>query len=248
MTPTPGPAASTTLRGRKRERTRRAIFDAAYRLFADEGFDAVTLTRIAAEADVAPATVFTHFASKEEIFFRRREEFRAGLPEALAAAGPAGPDVVEAVRGFYDRAIRTVLHGDDGSCDDSSGDDSSGDEGAGGAAGPVNARTFSRVLLDSPALTRSYLQIAQERQDVMAALLAERAPHADREELRLFAALAGTVGENAFRVVHEGLAAGEPAERVRAAATAALDRGFGRLARAYEGSDVLDAEPSYARH
>ncbi|MEV6779312.1 hypothetical protein [Streptomyces syringium] len=34
-----------------------------------------------ASREVAPATVFTHFASKEDIFFGRGSEFDAALPE-----------------------------------------------------------------------------------------------------------------------------------------------------------------------
>ncbi len=51
-------------------------------------------------------------------------------------------------------------------------------------------------------------------------------------------------GEIGYEALHVALAADEPADRVRAAAGAALDRAFARLAHAYEGSHVLDAEPS----
>ncbi|WP_298890088.1 TetR/AcrR family transcriptional regulator [uncultured Serinicoccus sp.] len=41
------------------------IRDAALRLFADHGFDAVTVRRIAATAEVSPALVLHHYGSKE---------------------------------------------------------------------------------------------------------------------------------------------------------------------------------------
>ncbi len=123
---------TTGLRGRKRERTRRAISDAAFRLFAEQGFEDVTLARIAAEADVAPATVFTHFASKEDIFFSRREEFRAGLPEAVAPARTAR-ELVDAVRNFYAAGCELALE----------------------AENLANSRVFARVLRASPALMKA---------------------------------------------------------------------------------------------
>ncbi|MFI1796807.1 TetR/AcrR family transcriptional regulator [Streptomyces sp. NPDC020379] len=230
MTP-PADAAPTAsvpvagLRGRKRERTRRVISDAAFRLFAGEGFDAVTLTRIAAEADVAPATVFTHFASKEDIFFGRREEFDAQLWEAVRS-GASGAELLDALRGSLADACELIL----------------GDEDA-----VAQGRVFSRVLLGSPALGRSYTHFMRRRQERLLELLVERAgPRVRavpglRAELEIFAALAVAVRQLVFDVLHAKLAEGEPPARIRAAVRDTLDRAAGRLARAYAESDVLDA-------
>lgn len=56
---------STGLRVTKRQRTRERIATAAARLVMADGLAAATADRIAAEADVARATFFRHFESKE---------------------------------------------------------------------------------------------------------------------------------------------------------------------------------------
>src|SRR4051812_40344086 len=50
-----------------RDEQRQRVVDAAYRLFAEHGFDDVTMAEIAAEADVARATVFNYYGSKHAL-------------------------------------------------------------------------------------------------------------------------------------------------------------------------------------
>jgi AcrR family transcriptional regulator len=54
-------------RDRKRADTRQRIYETAMRMFAEEGFEAVHVGRIAAEAGVSVPTFYAHFASKEQI-------------------------------------------------------------------------------------------------------------------------------------------------------------------------------------
>ena len=83
-------AAAPSRRDRKRERTRREIYEAAMRLFARSGFAAVTLAEICEEADVGRGTFFLHFPSKAALLseFNQRvaEDFRAALREPRGSA------------------------------------------------------------------------------------------------------------------------------------------------------------------
>ena len=50
------------------DRKRRAILDAAAEEFRAHGFDATSMDKIAAKAEVSKRTVYNHFPSKEELF------------------------------------------------------------------------------------------------------------------------------------------------------------------------------------
>lgn len=53
---------------RRRARTRERIFTEAMRLFAERGYDAVTVADITGAADIGKGTFFTHFPSKRDVF------------------------------------------------------------------------------------------------------------------------------------------------------------------------------------
>lgn len=61
--------APRTLRDRKRDRTRKALVDAAVELFERNGYQGTTIADIAAAADIGTRTFFGYFASKEELLF-----------------------------------------------------------------------------------------------------------------------------------------------------------------------------------
>ncbi|MFK0291584.1 TetR/AcrR family transcriptional regulator [Streptomyces sp. NPDC090442] len=83
------------LRERKKLRTRQAIRRAAFRLFAERGYDATPVDRIAEAAEVSPSTVFRYFPAKEDIVLT--DEYGALLENGIRAR-PAGEPLIETLR------------------------------------------------------------------------------------------------------------------------------------------------------
>jgi AcrR family transcriptional regulator len=59
---------------RDRETVRRAILDAARDLFVTEGYGNVSLRKIAERIEYSPASIYSYFPSKDDIFFALAEE------------------------------------------------------------------------------------------------------------------------------------------------------------------------------
>lgn len=83
----------TGLRERRKQGTRRALEDAALRLFARDGFEATTVDAIAAEAGVSGRTFFRYFRAKEDVLYVEREPRQAVLHAAVIGAPASLPPV-----------------------------------------------------------------------------------------------------------------------------------------------------------
>jgi AcrR family transcriptional regulator len=90
-------ATSPGLRERQKLQTREAILEAASRLFAERGFDAVTVAAVARAADVSEMTVFNHFPTKEDLFFAKMQFFEERLLASVQDRA-SGVSLVEAFR------------------------------------------------------------------------------------------------------------------------------------------------------
>jgi AcrR family transcriptional regulator len=87
---------------REREAVARAILDAARELFVAEGYQNVSIRKIAERIEYSPAAIYSYFPSKDDIFFALAEEGFRMLATAESLATP-GPDPVENVRrAFWD--------------------------------------------------------------------------------------------------------------------------------------------------
>lgn len=138
------------LRERKKEQTRRAIGEAAGRLFAERGFDAVTVAEVARAVDVSEKTVFNYFPSKEDLFYDRMEVFETALIEAVRTRRPED-SVLSAFRGF-------VLDRSKGLADEERAE--------------VIARA-ARLIAGSPALMAREREIVSRSTRALADLIAE---------------------------------------------------------------------------
>jgi AcrR family transcriptional regulator len=84
-TDAPGP---NSLRERKKEATRRSILLAARELFSERSFSAVTVSEIAATADVSERTFFRYFDTKEDLLLSNFEDTRLRFLAVLRSRPP----------------------------------------------------------------------------------------------------------------------------------------------------------------
>jgi len=92
------------IRERRRQQTRTRIVDAAAELFAERGFDAVSVVEIAQRAGVVEKTVFNHFPVKEGLVFEADPPMRAALLDTVRRR-PAGESVTAAAGSFVVAAV-----------------------------------------------------------------------------------------------------------------------------------------------
>ena len=105
-------APTEGLRERKKRAAREAIAATARRLFAERGFDAVTVAEVAAAADVSQKTVFNYFATKQELAFAGREEGIAQFVAAIAGRPPTS-SVLDVFRAMTHTVLEVFVAGGD---------------------------------------------------------------------------------------------------------------------------------------
>ncbi len=140
------------LRERKKLRTRLRIAETAVGLFAERGFDRVTVADIARHADVSEATVFNYFPTKEDLIYGEMQAFEAKLLDAVRNRAP-GESVLAAFRAFVLQS-RGLLATDQPEARE-------------------KLATIARITMESQALRARERQIYDETTRALAELIAQ---------------------------------------------------------------------------
>lgn len=200
-------AIEAGLRERKKQQTRELIAEAARRLFADRGFDAVTVAEVARAANVSDVTVFNYFPTKEDLFYGGMRFFEEKLLDAVRERAP-GESVLEAFR-------RPVLDGLKRLAADE----------------PAEViATAGNLISSSPALEAHEREIVARYTRLLAEQLAEEsgAKPGDVETIGVASAIMG-VQRALVGYVRSSVLAGRRGPKLVADARSQAVRGFGRL-------------------
>lgn len=99
---------SAERREREREEMKTLILETAMRLFLDEGYEKVSMRRIADEIEYSPGTIYLYFRDKDEIMYALHRIAFSKFNKALAGMGADGsPDqrLVAGGRGYVEFAL-----------------------------------------------------------------------------------------------------------------------------------------------
>lgn len=156
------------LRERKKLRTRKELAATALRLFAERGYDAVTVEEIADAVEVSPRTFFRYFPSKEDVLFADEPQLVAALRGALVRR-PRGEPVLEAI-------LNALLELADVFVDD-----------------PERILFHARIIAATPSLRSRGLEQQAKLEAALAGVIAERLGLDIEREMAPRLVAAGTV-------------------------------------------------------
>jgi AcrR family transcriptional regulator len=205
------------LRERKKQQTRRTIAAIATRMFAERGFDQVTVAEIASPAEVSTKTVFNYFPTKEDLVLGGREEVDADLVR-IVQSREVGESVLAAVR-RHTLAVAERMR----------------------AVPPEQRAAFRKVLQSAPTVQARWREMLRQHEDALARLLAEETgATADDVTPGVVASVLGVLGRLAYRDM-----TGWPDGRRRSPAEIgeAIDRSFELLGRGLAEYGVRKGEP-----
>ncbi|MFF5974115.1 TetR family transcriptional regulator [Streptomyces sp. NPDC012769] len=168
---TPSASPRPSLRERKKLKTRAAIRKATYRLAAEQGWEAATVERIAAAAEVSASTVLRYFPVKEDILLTDDQDEL--LVDRLRAR-PAGEDPLDSLRAVVLDAVTAALDRE-----------------------PEETRLRARLMVEIPAVRARLTETTAETGRLLSGAVAERTGRApDDLEVRVFtAAVLGALRE-----------------------------------------------------
>ena len=96
-------------RGGRQRRKRRAVVDAATRMFLHHGYAGASMDAIAREAGVCKQTIYNHYASKEALFGAIVLERSERLLSSLKIDTARSPDVETVLSSFARRYLELML-------------------------------------------------------------------------------------------------------------------------------------------
>jgi AcrR family transcriptional regulator len=196
------------LRERKKKATRQRISEVATVMFAERGFDNVTVAEVAEAANVSKMTVFNYFPHKEELIFDRGGEPRDLMANALRAR-PGGQPVAATLHLLMLDLIESA-HPFSGVRD-----------GIGG---------FWRIVVDSPALQSALRDSADDLERTLTELLRETVPHKPADPpADLVAAMLVALYRTVHRRAVKAALAGHTAAEIRPTAVELTNQGFAML-------------------
>ncbi|MEU9620401.1 TetR/AcrR family transcriptional regulator [Streptomyces sp. NPDC088251] len=196
-----------SLRERKKLQTRHRLLAAATELFAERGFDKVSVAEIAEAAEVSKMTVFNYFAGKEDLVLAPMEEHIGDVARVVRDRAP-GESATDAVRRQFLAAIEAR------------------DPSVGMSDAPV-ALGLRRLIQETPSLLIRAHAFSMRSFDLLAEVLVEEGeePFIVRvAAAQLIATRNSLICANQLRLL-----AGEPADAVAPEAAALAGRGFDLL-------------------
>lgn len=181
-----GCAATAGRRERKKQRTREALVDAAFRLFQEKGFDATTVEMIADAVDVSARTFFRYFSSKEDVVLTFQEEQFTAMVDAIAAR----PDDEPVLTSLHNAAVAVIR-----ACEQ-------GEYGF----DPERFGCIQRIMEDSPAVFGRSLEHAQKKHALITRVIADRMGADPGADLRphVVASAVNAAFQTAFELVGSG--------------------------------------------
>lgn len=191
-------------------------------LFAERGFDRVTVAEVAAAAGVSEKTVFNYFPTKEDLFFDEVPRREAALREAIRGRAP-GETILAALRRHQMSECRRLTS--------------------------PGFATFARVIEESQALQAKELEVmARFVHALTEELQSELA--LDERDARIAAGLLVSVHRLVFRTARAHALAGKHGPAAARRLQADLDRayrllehGLGELDRAAPSVPGVEAAP-----
>lgn len=88
--------------------TRERILDAALELFAQKGYEAVTVSEIAQAVGIKAPSLYKHFAGKQQVFDCVVQRMQQRYAAFAAAQGLEGDDPVRAAQGYLEADLASL--------------------------------------------------------------------------------------------------------------------------------------------